>query len=110
MSISREPDIEAEITFIPTEHGGKAHAAWQNYRVDHDFGIPGTLNVAQHEFVGCNEVEPGKTVISKLWFMSPELQNRRLYPGFKFTVQEGSLIVAQGIVVNVINPKLRNGT
>jgi translation elongation factor EF-Tu-like GTPase len=110
MSINRDPDIEAEITFIPTERGGKTHAAWQNYRVDHDFGIPDMLNVAQHEFVGCNEVEPGKTVKSKLWFMSPELQNKRLYPGFKFTVQEGSRIVAHGIVLNVINPELKIST
>ena len=110
MNINRNPDIETEITFIPTEHGGKSHAAWQNYRVDHDFGIIGSLNVAQHEFVGCNEVEPGKTVKSKLWFMLPELQNGRLYPGFKFTVQEGSHVVAHGVIVSVLNEALKSGT
>jgi translation elongation factor EF-Tu-like GTPase len=109
MNISRNPDIEAEVTFIPTEQGGRTKAAWQNYRVDHDFGIPGTLNVAQHEFVNCDEAVPGKTVKSRLWFMAPELQKGRLHPGFKFTVQESSRVVAHGVIVSVLNEALNSG-
>ena len=109
MSYNRNPDIEADISFIPTNEGGRATPAWQGYRVDHDFGIKGRINVAQHEFIGCDSAEPGQKVRSRLWFMVPEQQKNRLHPGFKFTVCEGGRIVAYGIVTRVINQELRSG-
>lgn len=109
MNNSRSPDIEVEVSFIPTNEGGRVTPAWQGYRVDHDFGIEGMLNVAEHEFIGCDFAEPGQKVRSRLWFMLPEHQKGRLYPGFKFTVCEGSRIVAYGIVNSIMNRALCSG-
>ena len=105
----RPPDIEAEISFFPTEHGGRRSPAISGYRPSHDFGLEGTLNDAAHEYVGCESVPPGQTAKTNMWFLAPHYQEGRLYPGFRFTVQEGSRIVGHGIVTKVINAALQSG-
>jgi translation elongation factor EF-Tu-like GTPase len=101
------PDIEADISFISTDAGGKTHAVRSGYRPHHDFGLEGMFNDAHHEYIGVESVAPGTTARTQLWLLAPELQARRLFPGFKFSVHEGARVVAHGIVVNVINPALR---
>lgn len=111
MSITdRPPDIEAEISFVLTEQGGRKLPAFSGYRPNHNFGIPGTLNDAVHEYINSEAVAPGQTVKANMWFLTPEFQHGRLYKGFTFTVQEGSRIVGKGVVTNVINPLLRHRT
>ncbi len=106
----RPPDIEAEISFLATELGGRRSPAVSGYRPNHDFGLEGVLNDAAHEYVGCDSVSPGQSAKANIWFLAPQYQEGRLYPGFKFTVQEGSRIVGHGVVTQVINTVLRNDT
>lgn len=103
----RSPDIEAEISFLPTEQGGRHSPACSGYRPSHDFGIVGTLNDAAHEYIGCEAAVPGSTVKANMWFLAPQYQEGRLYPGFKFTVQEGIRVVGNGVVVAVLNEMLK---
>lgn len=103
----RPPDIEAEVSFLPTEQGGRHSPAHSGYRPNHDFGIAGTLNDAEHEYIGCETAALGSTVKTNMWFLAPQYQEGRLYPGFKFTVQEGAKIVGNGVVVEVLNEALR---
>lgn len=105
----RAPDLEADITFLSTEAGGKRCATRSNYRPSHDFGLDGMLNDAHHEFVGCESVVPGETARSRLWLLAPEYQVGRFYPGFRFTVHEAHHLVAHGVIVSVVNPALRAG-
>lgn len=105
----RPPDLEADITFLSTEEGGKKCAVRSNYRPSHDFGLVGMLNDAHHEFVGCESVAPGETARSTLWLLAPECQVGRFYPGFEFTVHEANHLVARGVIVAVVNPVLRAG-
>lgn len=102
----RDPDIEAEITYRPTAEGGRAEAARSGYRPLHDFGIPGILNDAQHEYPDVDGVPPGATARALLWFLSPDDQAGRLSPGFTFTVQDGMRVVGSGVVSRVLNPLL----
>jgi len=101
------PDIEADITFLGTEEGGKANATRSGYRPSHDFGLNGMLNDAHHEYVSAESVGPGQTARAQLWLLTPEYQAGRLFPGFSFTVYEGTRLVARGVIVNVLNPALR---
>ncbi len=105
----RPSDIEAEISFLPTESGGRRSPAISGYRPTHDFGLEGTLNDAAHEYVGCDSVSPGQSAKANVWFLVPQYQEGRLYPGFEFTVQEGSHIVGHGIITKVINAALKRG-
>jgi len=106
----RPPDIEAQISFLPTEQGGRRSLALSGYRPNHDFGLDGMLNDAAHEYIGCESAAPGQTVNANMWFLAPQYQEGHLHPGFKFTVQEGSRIVGHGVVTKVINTALQSGT
>ena len=100
-------DIEADITFLSAEAGGKSSSTRSGYRPTHDFGLPDMFFGAVHEYVGVESVAPGATARAQLWLLAPECQVGRLVPGFKFTVLEGAHIVAHGVIVNVINSALR---
>jgi translation elongation factor EF-Tu-like GTPase len=105
----REPDIEAEITALNTSEGGRRTAMYSGYRPNHDFGVDGMLNDAQHEYV-YGKIEPGHSGEAFLWFLAPEIQQGRLFEGMKFTVQEGRRIVGYGKVTKVINQELKTNT
>lgn len=102
----REPDIEAEIYIFRTDEGGRHTPVQTGYRPSHDFGLDGTLNDAQHEYIGKDSVDLGSTANAFLWFLCPEYQEGRLYSGMEFTVQEGNKIVGKGEVKRVINAEL----
>ncbi len=105
---TKPPDIEAQITYLPTEAGGKTKPALRGYRTTHNFGHPdGMLNDAHHEYPGTGSVAPGATAQALIWFLVPEYQEKWLFDGLKFTVQEGSRVVGHGVVTKVINEKLR---
>ena len=102
----REPDIEAEIRFLPTVEGGRMGPVRTGYRPDHNFGLEGMLNGAHHEFVDRDWVALGERVVTQMWFTVPEYQTGRLAPGFEFTIQEGNKIVGRGQITVVLNPAL----
>ena len=102
------PDIEVQLTFLPTSEGGKTRATCSGYRPTHDFGIPGMHFGGHHELVGQERVLPGESVRSLVWLLDPESQVGRLAPGFEFNVHEGLQVVARGVIVNVINQALRS--
>ena len=103
-------DLEADITFLATEAGGKSNAARSGYRPGNDFGLRGMHNDAHYEFVEVDAVAPGQTARARLWLLAPEYQAGRLHPGFEFTVHEGTRLVARGVIVEVVNPSLRADT
>ena len=100
------PDIEAEIHFFLTEEGGRERPCASGYRPNHDFGIEGMLNDAEHRYVDAERALPGNTVTAHLWFAKPEYQLGRLRQGFEFTVQEGARIVGRGRVTKIFNEAL----
>lgn len=103
---SRPPDLEAEISLLPAEQGGRRTPAVSGYRPSHDFNVPGTLNDALHEYIE-GSLRPGDTGRALLWLLAPEAQAGRLHPGFEFTVQEGARIVGKGKVLRVLNATLQ---
>lgn len=110
MGITTRPaDIEAEISFLSTEQGGRQFSAISGYRPSHNFGLDGMLNDAAHEYIGCESAAPGHTVKVNMWFLVPKYQEGRLSAGFPFTVQGGSRIVGNGVVTKVLNASLQHG-
>jgi translation elongation factor EF-Tu-like GTPase len=104
----RPPDIEAEITFLSTADSGRQTYVLSGYRPSHNFGIPGMLNDAVHEYIGPGKVEPGESALANIWLLTPEYQEGRLYPGFTFTVQEGSRVVGHGVIRRIPNESLQS--
>jgi elongation factor Tu len=94
-------DIEAEITFLATEEGGRKSPAFSGYRPQ--FYYDGHDWDAMHSYIGVNEVYPGQTVKAHLCFISPECHIGKLYIGKEFLVREGQRIVGRGTVTQILD-------
>jgi len=94
------PDIEAEITFVPTEQGGRRGPAFSGYRPQ--FYYEGTDWDAVQEYPDVEKVLPGQTVRALLSFMRPQLHVGRVTEGMEFLVREGQRTVARGRVTKIL--------
>lgn len=89
-------DIEAEITYLPTEHGGRNAPLHSGYRGQ--FYYDGQDWDAPQEFPDVTEVRPGQTVRTYLWMASPKEHLGKLFPGKVFLIREGNKTVGYGVV------------
>jgi len=99
--MNRPRDIEVELTFLPSEHGGRQKPAHSDYRpqfyyAGHDWDAP-------HEYPDVSEVNPGDTVRAFLCFLSPDEHVGKVKPGMAFLIREGQRIVGYGSVVRLID-------
>lgn len=102
---TQEPDLEVEITLLPTDEGGRKHQLWQGCRLPHDFGLAEELNDGMYEFAG-EPPSPGSSQKAYVWLLVPERNRGRFYEGFEYRIWEGHFI-GSGRVFRVINPILR---
>jgi hypothetical protein len=94
-------DLEVQIEFLPTEHGGRTNAARSGYRPQlyydgHDWD-------AVHEYPDVESVLPGEHARAYLCCLSPEFHVGRLIPGKAVLFREGQRVVAFGTVVRVLD-------
>jgi len=89
---------EAEMTFLPTEQGGRSHAALSGYSPV--LSYDGEHLIVRLTFPN-GQVRPGETTRSSLWLFTPEAHQGRLYPGKAFEILEGSRVVAHGRVTRI---------
>jgi len=94
-------DIEVEIEYLPTEHGGRKTPAKTGYRPQfyydgHDWD--GVQTFKEKEWVS-----PGEKVTAYITFLSPAEHVGKLSPGKAFLVREGNKVVGFGSVVKVID-------
>ena len=93
--------VEATISFLSTEAGGRNQGVSSGYRPNHHFGGDDGLWDAMHIYPDKIRVEPGETVRALLYFPAPERHARRFFVGFRFKVQEGGRVVGEGEVTKV---------
>jgi len=94
-------DVEVDLTFLPTEHGGRRGPARSGYRAQvycagHDWD-------AQQEFPDVSQVQPGETVCAYLTFLAPDQHVGRLRPGLPFLLREGQRVVGYGCVRRLLD-------
>jgi translation elongation factor EF-Tu-like GTPase len=94
------PDIEAQITFLATEQGGRKSGAFSGYRPQ--FAYDGMDWDAVHTYPDNEVVYPGQTVRVILSFLSPEQHVGKLWPGKTFQCREGQKVVANGVVLKIL--------
>lgn len=99
--MKRRRDIEAEMTFLPTEHGGRKDPAFSDYRTQ--FYYAGRDWDARHEYPDVQQANPGDTVRAFLGFLSPDEHVGRVKPGMAFVIREGAKIIAYGSVTRLID-------
>ena len=81
------------------------HPAFSGYRPNHDFGLAYLSDA--HHFYPNGPIGPGETGAALLWFLDVTVQEKRLFPGFRFTVQEGGRLVGNGVVTKVLDGRLQ---
>ena len=101
----RQPDIEAEVTFLSTADGGRSTPARSGYRPNH-LVLPDYLTSGHHEYMGKEEVLPGEAAITEIWFLSPEQYPRSMHVGKVIRVQEGSRLIGHAKVLKIYNKAL----
>ena len=95
------PDIEVEITFVPTEQGGRKSPAFSGYRPQ--FYYDGHDWDALHEYPDVESVSPGQTVRALLRFNRPDMHTGRVHPGMEFQIREGSRVIGHGRVTKILH-------
>ena len=94
------PDIEVQITFLSTEEGGRRTPARTGYRPQ--FYYDGKDWDAIHTYPDNELVHPGQSVRAFLTFLSPEYHVGKLWPGKIFQCREGQRVVANGVVLKIV--------
>jgi translation elongation factor EF-Tu-like GTPase len=94
-------DIEAIVTFLPTEHGGRKGYAGRGYRPQ--FYYDGHDWDTAHHYPDVERVEPGQTARVLVQFISPQAHVGKLRPGSAFLVREGQRIVGYGAVTRILS-------
>jgi len=95
------PDIEAEITFVPTGQGGRSTPAFSGYRPQ--FYYDEQDWDAEQEYPDVDSALPGQTVRTLLRFSNPDAHVGRVHPGLEFQVREGARVVAHGRVIRILH-------
>ncbi len=94
-------DIEAEISYLRTEEGGRRKPAFSGYRPQ--FVYDGRHWDAIHDYGDVERVYPGETAVVYLSFLSPHCHIGKLYPGKEFFIYEGAHMIARGTVTRILN-------
>ena len=94
-------DIEVELTFLPTEHGGRRTSVASGYRPQFYYGNNDWGAV--HTYISVSEVHPGDTVIAQLSFFTPTAHVGKIFEGMPFLIREGNQTVGYGRVLDVLD-------
>jgi hypothetical protein len=95
------PHIEAEVTFLKPEEGGRKSPAFSGYRPQ--FYYEGHDWDAEHMYPDVEKVNPGETTRALLTFISPEFHRNRVHPGMAFEIREGTRVVGRGKVTRLLS-------
>jgi translation elongation factor EF-Tu-like GTPase len=99
------PDVEAEITLLPTAEGGRQGPAFSGYRPHHKVRDD-YLTTGLHRYIGCDEVLPGQTVRGTIAFITPEAYPHCLWVGRVIDIQEGSRVIGRARITRIMNALL----
>jgi translation elongation factor EF-Tu-like GTPase len=102
----RQPDIEAEVTFLATADGGRSKPALSGYRPTH-LVLPDYLTSGHHEYKDKDAVLPGESAITDIWFLSPDQYPKSMRVGKIIRVQEGSRLIGHAKVLKIYNEVLQ---
>ncbi|WP_312476757.1 hypothetical protein [Neobacillus sp.] len=98
-------DIEAKITFLKADEGGRTSPVYSGYRpahlVNEDY-----LTTGVHHYYNKEKVELGETVLGTITFITPDAYPNCLWIGKIISIQEASHIVGYAEITKVFNESL----
>ena len=98
------PDLECQITFLPTEHGGRQSSVSTGYcpQLYYDSEDSGAF----HSYPDREIVFPGDTVRVELRLLNEKCHVGRLFVGKVVLIREGNKTVGYGHVTKILNERL----
>jgi len=103
----REFDLEASVTFMRSDEGGRRRPAFNGYTPTHQFKDHEELNDGEHFYPNAGQMAPGETGIVMIQLKHPERNHGALQEGISFSVQEGNHVIGTGRIIRVLNPRLQ---
>jgi len=101
----QKPDVEAEITLLPTDQGGRETPVLTGYRPAHKIRSD-YLTTGVHQYFERSEVAPGETVRGTIAFITPDAYPHCLSVGQEIDIQEGGRLVGRARIMKIFNPLL----
>jgi len=98
-------DVEAEVTLLATDRGGRRSHAATGYRPQHRV-LPNYQTSGEHRYIGRSELKPGQTGLATIKFLSPESYPHCLWVGRELEVAEGNRMVGTARITKIFNPLL----
>jgi translation elongation factor EF-Tu-like GTPase len=93
-------DIEAELTFLPTNANGRRGPAFSGYRPQ--FFYDGEDWDAIQFYPDAEQANPGDTVKVQFAFLRPQYHVGKMVPGKMFLIREGQRVVGYGCVTKIL--------
>ena len=103
--MNREPDVEAIVTLLPTNEGGRKTPARSGYCPNH-LVVSDYLTAGVQTFLDREQLAPGESARVHITFMTPEHYPHSLWPGKVINVQEGGWLVGHAEILRVLNSEL----
>jgi len=101
MTPSLPCDVEATVTYLPADHGGRTTPVATGYCPQ--FYYDGMDHGARHSYPDVERVFPGESARVFLSFIHPELQVGKLQPGKPFLIREGHRVLGYGAVTRIVD-------
>ena len=91
--------VEAEISFLSTEEGGRKTPVKSGYRPNHFFGEFGYMGAIILE----EPLNPGESRNVKVAFLDVKELREELAIGKEWRIQEGGFLVGKGIILKLLS-------
>lgn len=105
LDLKRTPDIEAVVTLLSADEGGRSTPAISGYRPAHSVSDD-YLTSGLHQYIGQDRLAPGQSCPTNIWLLSPDLYPHSLWVGKVLKVQEGGRLVGHAKITKVFNVAL----
>ncbi|MFT3765668.1 MAG: hypothetical protein QM820_09150 [Minicystis sp.] len=98
-------DIEAKVTLLGPERGGRTSSVRSGYRPQHRVR-PDYLTSGTHEYIDREALPPGETARARIKFITPEAYPGCIAVGDVLEISEGSRLVGWAEVTRIVNGTL----
>ncbi len=100
-------DFLAHLKYLDTSEGGRKTPAFSKYRPQIKFDFDDMQTSGEQTFIDKTVVNPGEEVEASIRIIAVDHFKNRLQEGMAFEFREGSRIIGTGVIVQILNEKLK---
>jgi hypothetical protein len=100
-------DFLSHLKYFGTSEGGRKTPAFSKYRPQIKFGFDDMQTSGEQTFINKTVVNPGEEVEAAIRMIAVDHFQNRLLEGMAFEFREGPRVIGTGVIVQLLNEKLR---